>query len=57
MEQAQRTGSLSSITVESVRNNFKDRRNNKTMHIKGSIRRKQLKLWAKPQYLIDIVQI
>ena len=26
-------------------------------NIKGSIRRKQLALWAKPQYLIDIVQI
>lgn len=26
-------------------------------HLKGSIRRKQLALWAKPEYLVDIVQI
>lgn len=26
-------------------------------NIKGSIRRKQLAIWAKPQYLVDIVQI
>lgn len=29
----------------------------RTVHIKGSIRRKQLAIWAKPDYLIDIVQI
>ncbi len=26
-------------------------------NIKGSIRRKQLTLWAKPEYLIDILKI
>jgi hypothetical protein len=26
-------------------------------NIKGSIRRKQLAIWAKPEYLIDIVKI
>ena len=26
-------------------------------NIKGSIRRKQLAIWAKPDYLIDIVKI
>jgi predicted transposase YbfD/YdcC len=29
----------------------------RTENIKGSIRRKQLAIWAKPQYLIDIVKI
>ncbi len=29
----------------------------RAQNIKGSIRRKQLAIWAKPQYLIDIVQI
>ena len=32
MEQAQSTGCLSSITIESVRNDFEDWRNNKTTH-------------------------
>ena len=32
MEQAQSTGCLSSITVESVRNDFEYWRNNKTTH-------------------------
>ena len=26
-------------------------------HMKGSIRRKQLAIWAKPQYLIDLIKI
>ena len=29
----------------------------RAQHIKGSIRRKQLALWAKPEQLIEIVQI
>ena len=32
MEQAQSTGCLSNITIESVRNDFEDWRNNKTTH-------------------------
>jgi hypothetical protein len=26
-------------------------------HIKGGIRRKQLAIWAKPEYLLDLVKI
>lgn len=29
----------------------------RTENVKGSIRRKQLAIWAKPQYLIDIIKI